>query len=41
MNEITSETEQMKNINDEWEPKILAFFMQLVFLCWSRSSRSE
>ena len=25
MNEITSETEQMKNSNDEWEPKILAF----------------
>jgi len=25
MNEITSETEQMKISNDEWEPKILAF----------------
>ena len=25
MNEITSESEQLKNNNDEWEPKILAF----------------
>ena len=25
MNEITSESKQMKNTDDEWEPKILAF----------------